>query len=133
MPRTILSIVAGLVVAFALVFATDALFHALAPSAAPTAGEMADRTGMATYVARQPDSVLAGLALGWAIAALAGAILAARLARRGRWPGWVVGVLVLAATIANFVLVPHPGWMVALALFAIAAATWLGARTGSRR
>lgn len=131
-PRMILSIVAGLAVAFGLVFATDALFHALAPSAAATPGEMADRAGMAAYVARQPDGVLAGLALGWAVAALAGAALAVRLAQRGGWPGWLVGMLVLAATIANFAAVPHPGWMVALAIVAMSAATWLGVRSSDR-
>jgi hypothetical protein len=60
MLRTVLSVIAGLVVAFAIVFASDALFHALVPSAAPP-GDTSDREAMRAYVAGQPIGVLIAL------------------------------------------------------------------------
>lgn len=129
MIRLILSIVGGLVVAFAAVFATDALFHALAPTAPAPATN--DREAMRAYVAGQPAVVLAGLVIGWAVGVFLGSALAARFGGRGEWPGWVVGGLFLLATAANFLMVPHPAWMVFLAVVAITGAAWFGARFGA--
>lgn len=130
MLKTVLGIVGGLLLAFAVVFASDALFHILSPAAARPAGGDAD--AMRTYVARQPAGALAGVLAGWALAVFAGSALAARLAERGEWPGWVVTALFLLATAGNFLLIPHPLWMVVSAVVLILAAGWLGARRFAR-
>lgn len=132
MLKLVLSIIGGLVVAFLLVFASDWLFHALIPSASAVPADTSDQEAMAAYVAGQPNWVLAGLAVGWGFAAFVGAGLAARFAVRGEWPGWLVGGICLLATASNFVMISHPTWMVALAVFATVAATWAGARIGAR-
>lgn len=124
--KTILGIVGGLVLAFAIVFATDYLFHLLSPTAARP--EASDAEAMRTYVASQPPATLIALVAGWALAAFAGAALATRIANRGTWPGWVVTGLFLLATSGNFLMVPHPGWMMALAVALIVASGWLGVR-----
>ncbi len=132
MVRLLLAIVGGLLVAFLLVFASDALFHSLVPSASAVPRNPDDPGAMAAYVANQPTGVLAGLALGWGLAALVGSAIAARFGSRGEWPGPVVGVLFLLATASNFLMIPHPGWMIALAVAAIIVATLAGARFGAR-
>lgn len=132
MLRLILSIIGGLVAAFALVFLSDALFHALTPSAAATPQDASDREAMRAYVAAQPAGVLAALIVGWTVAAFAGSWIAARFGGRGAWPGWLVGGLFLVATASNFVMIPHPAWMVLCAVVLIIAAVWLGARLGAR-
>lgn len=129
MLRLVLSIVAGLAVAFAIVFAGDALFHSLSTGQAPAP---TDKAAMQAYVAGQPVGALVVVLAGWALAALAGAALASRLGRRGQWPGGVVTGLFLLATASNFVMVTHPLWMVVAAMLSIAAAGWLGARVGAR-
>ncbi len=131
MLRTVVSVIAGIVAAFAIVFASDALFHALVPSAPPPA-DTSDREAMRAYVAGQPAGVLIALLAAWALAAFAGSALAARLARRGEKPGWVVTGLFLLATAANFMMVPHPMWMVVLGVVLILAAGWAGSRAGAR-
>jgi len=130
MLKTVLAVVAGIVVAFGIVFASDALFHALAPSAPPPA-DTNNREAMRAYVAGQPTGVLIAVLVGWTLAAFAGSALAARLARRGEWPGWIVTGLFLLATAANFMMVPHPMWMVAVGVVAILAAGWAGSRMGA--
>ena len=132
MLRLTLSIVGGLVAAFALVFASDWVFHALIPSASAASADPNDREAMARYVASQPTGVLAGLVLGWAVAAFVGSMIASRFAERGAWPGRTVGGLFLLATAANFVMITHPTWMVVAAVIAIAAAASLGAHVGAR-
>ena len=130
MLKPMLSIIGGLLLAFALVFATDALFHALAPSKPP--GNPSDPDAMRDYVAGQPIGLLIGLLFGWAIAAFAGSSIAVRFARRGGWPGFAVTALFLLATTANFLIVEHPGWMVVVAVISIAGAGSLGSRTFTR-
>lgn len=132
MVRLLLSIVGALLIAFLLVLASDALFHSLVSSASALPRNPNDQEAMAAYVANQPTGVLAGLALGWGIAALIGSAIAARFGSRGEWPGWVVGVLFLLATASNFLLIPHPAWMITLAVVAIIVATLVGARLGAR-
>ena len=131
MIRTVLSVIAGIVVAFAIVFISDALFHALVPSAPPPA-DTGNREAMAAYVAGQPIGVLIALLAAWALGAFAGSALAAHLARRGEMPGWIVTGLFLLATAANFMMVPHPMWMVVLGVALILAAGWAGSRAGTR-
>ena len=131
MLRLILSIVGGLVLAFAGVFVTDALFHALSPSAAAMP-ETGDKEAMRAYVANLPASLLAAMLMGWTIAALAGSFVAARFGGRGEWPGRVVGGLFLLATAANFLMVAHPTWMVITAFALIIAAAAIGAKAGAR-
>lgn len=124
MMRLVLSVVCGLVVAFALVFATDALFHLAVPSAArPT-----DPAAMQTYAMRQPPAALLAIVAGWAVAVFAGAAAANRIARAGAGPGWAVTGLFALATAANFLMLPHPVWMIVTSAVAIAAAGWLAPR-----
>lgn len=132
MLRLIASIVGGLVIAFAIVFATDTLFHALLPSAGAMPADPSDRAAMGAYVASQPPAALFAILLGWTIAAFVGAFVAARFAERGPWPGWIVGGLFLLATAANFVLIPHPAWMVIAGVLLILIAAWAGSRVGAR-
>jgi len=124
MMRLVLGVVCGLVVAFALVFATDALFHLAVPSAArPT-----DPAAMRDYTMRQPPAALLAIVAGWTVAVFAGAAAACRIARAGAGPGWAVTGLFALATAANFLMLPHPVWMIVMAAIAIAAAGWLATR-----
>jgi hypothetical protein len=128
MVKLILAIIGGLVAAFVLVFATDTLFHTLSPSAKVPA-DPSDPAAMRDYVANQPLGVLIGLILGWAVAAFVGSAIAARFSGRGERAGWVVMLLFLLATGANFLMVEHPTWMVGVAVVAIIGAGWWGSRT----
>lgn len=128
--RTVLAIVAGVVVALATVFATDALFHQLASLPRP---QTSDADVMRAYVAGQPAWLLALMVAGWSLAAALGGFVAARFARHDTWPGWVVVLLLLAATAFNFTLVDHPLWMVVASLAGIVIAGVLGIKVARYR
>jgi len=129
MLKLVLSIVMGAVIAIAITVATDALFHAM--SATPVPADVADPAAMGAYLAALPATALIAIVFGWTLSAFAGSAFAARFGGRGRWPGWVVAGLFLLATAANFLMLPHPVWMVVLAVVAIVAAGWLGPRVAT--
>ena len=131
MLKVIVSIIGGLIAAFAIVFVFDAVFHSLATGTAPA--DLTDREAMGAYVANQPPAALAVVLVGWAVAVFAGSAIAARFSRRGSWPGWVVTVFFLLATLANFLMVPHPVWLMAAAIVLILIAGWLGSTTLARQ
>jgi len=131
MLRLVLSIIGGVVIAFAIVILGDMLSQTLAASAGPPPTDMNDRAAMQTYVAGLPTVVFIAMLATWTAAALAGAAFAARFARRGVWPGWVAAALFLCATAANLFLIPHPVWMAVAGVVLVVAAGWFGARIGS--
>lgn len=131
MLRLILSIVGGVIIAFAIVMAGDMLSQSLASSAGPAPTDMNDRAAMEAYVAGLPTIVFIAMLATWTIAAFAAAAFAARFARRGAWPGWVAGGLFLCATAANLLMIPHPAWMAIAGVVLVVAAAWFGARVGS--
>jgi hypothetical protein len=130
MLKLIFSIIGGVVIAFAVVFAADALFHRMASTPAPS--NTSDKEAMRAYVASQPAGTLFAVVIGWALAAFAGSAFAARFAGRGQWPGLVVAGLFLLATSLNLMIVVHPTWMVIAAILMIVAAGWFGSALGAR-
>jgi hypothetical protein len=44
----------------------------------------------------------------------------------------VVGTLILAASIANFIALPHPAWFVVATLVGVPVTAWLTGRTARR-
>jgi hypothetical protein len=131
MLRLISSVVGGLLLAFLIVFATDAASRALFPTLAAVPNTN-DAEAMRRYVADQPTAVLSALVAGWGLAVFAGSAFASRFALRRELPGWIVTGLFLLATLTNFSLVEHPIWMVVTALGTIVTAGWLGARLTGR-
>lgn len=131
MLRLILSIVAGVIIAFVIVMAGDMLSQSLASSSGPAPTDMNDRAAMDAYVAGLPTAVFAAMLATWTVAAFAAAAFAARFGRRGTWPGWVAGGLFLCATAANLLMIPHPAWMAIAGVVLVVAAGWFGARLGA--
>ena len=124
----ILGVVVGMVVAILAIMAGQFGLHALVPMPAV---DMQDPEAVKNLMASAPLTGKLGLAFVYAAATFLGAVVAARLAR-GRWAGWAVTTVLLMLTVANFVMLPHPTWLIALCLVAIAGAGWLGARAGAK-
>lgn len=129
MIRSIGAIVAGAVVALALIAGIDALGHRVYPL--PQGVDWRDPNVVKQVVSALPTGAFLFAMTSWIVAAFAGAWLAARLApSRGSLHGSLVGALVLAATIANLLMIPHPAWVVAGGLIGVPLCAWVGARMG---
>ena len=89
---------------------------------------------MRAYVAALPVGALAAVVAGWWLGTFAGVWAAVVVAaqRPRLHAGIVIGVLLLA-TVANLVMLPHPLWMTVLGPLGILAAGWLAMRLAARR
>ena len=125
--RTIVAVVVGTVVAFVLVGVIEAIGEVVYP---PPAGVDFGRPDqLASYMQRLPGGALAFVLAAWIVGTFFGGLVAAWIARsRTALAAAIVGALVLAATIANFVLIPHPAWMIAAGVVGIAVAAYLAGR-----
>ena len=77
--------------------------------------------------------MFAAVLVAWIVAAWLGATVAT-IWSKGRTlvPGLVVGVILLAGSVSNFFLFPHPLWMVVGAVVLMPLAAYLGARWRTR-
>lgn len=124
MIRKILGVVAGVVVAFVLVALLEMVVnYALAPAGI----DPSDAEGMKAMMAAMPAKAFIAILLTYFVATLAGGFTAARISRE-QWGSWAVAGVVLAATLLNVVLLPHPLWFTVAAVAMIGAAGWFGGR-----
>ncbi len=108
MLRTILGIIAGVLLAFVVMTGLQMAGHAMMP---PPAGlDPADPEDLKQMVASASLAAKAWVVVAWFAAAVAGGWLARRLSRKD-WAGWVIAGLIVVGGIANLMMIPHPLWM----------------------
>ena len=124
MLRDFVAVVAGIITAFLTIMLIDKIGHMIYP---PPAGlDFADPEAIRPYLATLPigaylfiwASSVVGALTGTLIACFAGAARTAILAA-------AVGGIVFAATVANFIWIPHPLWLSLATLAGIILSTWL--------
>jgi len=125
--RSFVAVMGGMVVAVTIVSVCDLIagtFHPL-----PAGLDLSDRAQVAAHAAAAPTSALLVVLLGWILGPFAGGLVASRVAARSRKQyAWVIAGVLLAATAANLLAIPHPAWMVVGALLGVPGAGWLAAR-----
>lgn len=125
--RPIGAVIAGLIVAFLLVFGAEGIAHKVYP---PPAGmNMQDMAQVKAFVATLPLSALLIVLAGWLIATFVGTWLAAKIAQNAI-PAFILGALLLAAGIANAFMIPQPVWFSIASFVIYIGATMVGARVG---
>lgn len=128
MPRTLLAVLAGLATMVLTVAAMESLGHAMFP---PPAGvNLADPEALERIIEVLPVASLAMVACGWALGSLAGAWVAARIARQFCLSAaMAVGGVMTMLVVANFVMVPHPLWMILAGIALPLPLAWVGWRS----
>lgn len=130
--RSVLAVVAGVIVAFALVAAIEAAGHAVYP--VPKGLDFTDREQVRAYTQALPLGALMFVLAAWTVAAFGGGAVAALIARtRPLLHAAIVGAFVLAATLANLILIPHPLWFAVLGVVGVCAGAFAaGKLVGTR-
>lgn len=122
MLRTVLGILAGVVLAFVVMMAMEMVSYAAFP---PPAGlDPSDPEDVRQIVASASLAAMAWVVFGWFVSAVAGGWLARRLSRRD-WAGWVIAGLIAVGGIANVFMIPHPLWMQIAAVAAPLLGGWM--------
>lgn len=130
MVKNIVAGFAGIIVAGLLVWLVEMLGHAVYPP--PTDLNFADAETMRAYIDTLPLAALLFVAAAWFIGTLGGTVLACKLGdAKPMIYAIVVGGLMLVATVANLIVIPHPVWFSVLGVAGIVVAAWLGMTLGS--
>jgi len=124
MLKLVLGIVAGVVACFATVFVVEWIGHQIFPV---PGGMPADPEAMKAAMASLPFATLASVVVAWVLGALGGALVANAIARRAL-AGWIVVALLIAATVANLLMFPHPVWMAVCGVVLPLAMGWIAQR-----
>jgi len=125
MGKNIAAGIAGVVIAGALVWLIEMVGHSVYPP--PTNLNFADPDAMRAYIDMLPLGALLFVAAAWFVATLCGTFAACKIgnAKPIVFAG-VVGGLMLIATAANLIIIPHPLWFSILGVVGIIVAAWLG-------
>jgi hypothetical protein len=123
--RTLLAVIAGITLAFALVVAVEFFSSVVHPFPANFDGNIPE------HVRRYPGWVLGVAVLMWAAAAAAATWVASRIG--GRLAGALVTLLLALALAFNVSMLPYVMWFKIAMPAAFFVACLLGIRTGTRR
>jgi hypothetical protein len=124
--RVVLGCLVGVGVAFVLLVFADDAGQKLYP---PPDVDWSDAAAVKRYTDSLPLGAVLLMLAGWVGSTLIGAAVGSAIARsRAILISAIVGGLMLAAAIANFLMTPYPWWLVMATITGIVAATWLAAK-----
>jgi len=129
MIRGFIGTVVGVAVAFAVLLGVEIVGHFLypPPAALQTAMQQGDSAAMrraaAEYFPRAPLMALVLIPVAWVAGVFWGTLTATAITRgRTYIPAIVIGGLIMAGTVANVLMIPHPLWIAISGLAGIPAA-----------
>lgn len=128
MGRTILAVIAGLVVMWLTIFALEFVGHAMFPP--PPGLNPQSQADLAAIMAQAPTGAMAMLVVAWIAGAFTGGFTAAKISHNHkRGAAIAVALFVMAGVCGMIFLVPdHPLWVSALGLILPVPAAMLAAR-----
>jgi hypothetical protein len=131
MVRKLAGAIAGIATAVITVMIMEWLSNELYPL--PAGLDISDSEVLATHIAGAPFSALLLVLAGYILATFDG-ILVACLVGRARPSAYalLIGLLMLAATTSNLIMIPHPTWFSAAAVIGIIASAWIAAQFATR-
>jgi len=132
MTRKILAVLFGMITAFVLVAGIEALGHKAYPP--PPGLDVTNAEQLAEYMQMVPLGALAWVLAAWTIATLVGGMVACSISKGNALIyASVIGALVMAATITNLMMIPHPRWFSITAIVLIVVATLIAAFLSDKR
>lgn len=126
MGRAIGAIVAGLLVAFAVVFVVELVSAMIFPS--PEGMDPTDLESVRQHMSQVRTGAFAMLLVAYAAAAFTGPMAARRIAGEARWAPLAVAVMFAAVCVLNFVRVSNPAWLVVGTIVLVPLASWMAMR-----
>lgn len=127
MLRKISAVLLGLLVSVVTVMLVEWISHQVYPL--PPDLDFKDPEKVRSYVSGLPLGAFLAILLGWLLGTLAGGMAACRVAReKPAVFASIIGAVMMAATVANLIMIPHPTWFSIPGIGVIAAGTLLATR-----
>ena len=125
--KRIAAVFIGLMVAFTVIILLEKIAHG--NMIVPEGVDPNTPEGAEQLIKGAPFSALIWVVLGYLLGSFLGSLVA-QLISNGKRPtsAWITGSILLALTLANLFMVPHPTWMVVSSILAVILASWLGGR-----
>ena len=121
--RNIFAVIAGIATFFLLILAVQKIGHFV--YAPPTDLDINNREQMRSYVLTLPVGAILFVGLSYMIGAFGGTIVATLVGTlKPLYFGVTIGGIVLAFTLMNFFLIPHPMWFMLAGPIAIVLASY---------
>lgn len=126
--RNILAVLAGTFATMACVMAFDAVNHLIWPP--PPGTDPNDMESVKRAAAAMPVQALVFMEAGWMVCAIVGSLVATLIAAppRSVIPGLIACGMLLLGTVAALMMLPHPPWMMPVAVVGIPLVGWATAR-----
>jgi hypothetical protein len=125
--RNVVAVVIGVVTAFVTVMLVDKIGHMVYP--APAGLDLANPDAVRPYLATLPVGAFLFILASSVVAAFDGTLVACLVGTvKPRVFGSVVGGFVFAASVANFIAIPHPLWLALATLAGVILSTLLAMR-----
>lgn len=130
MIRNVAAIIGGIAVAFVTVMLIEALNHAIYPP--PEGLDFTDPDALRPYIDTLPVGALLLLMASSVVAAFVGTLVASYVGTfQPRNCAIIVGGMVFAATVANFIAIPHPLWLAIATLAGVVVSAWAASQITS--
>lgn len=131
MIRSIAAALAGIIVSMVVVFLVESVGHLVHPP--PPDLDYRDAEAMRVYTSGLPLTAFLFVLGGWALGTLVGGAAAGLIARASFLRmAIIVGAFMLAATIVNLRMIPHPTWFAVTGIVLIIVMIPLAARLAGR-
>lgn len=125
-----LAVVAGIVIAFVIVFVFEAAGHGFWPP--PPGVDVSNPEALKTLMPSIPVGAKVAVIVAWAAGAFAGGLVAARISKNARF-AWIIGGVQLALGIVTMLSIPHPLAMWIAGVLVPMPAAMLGGLLGTPR
>lgn len=123
--RRVLSIVAGLVTLFVVVYILEMIGHLIFPP--PEGIDMMNREEIARIMDDIPFGGLLSVVIAWFVGTLGAAFVATRVGQDSTMTAaYIIGGFGIAFGAMNYLSIPHPTWMIVAGLVAFAGGAYLG-------
>jgi hypothetical protein len=129
MLKNLLSVVAGLMVAFLLIMIVELLSHQI--YSLPNNIDANDKEAMKVFMTEIPTGALLMIILAYAIGSFGGGIITSLIASEKRIQlGITTGVVLLILGITNLISIPHPLWFNIASVLVYIPLAYAGSLTG---
>ncbi|MCB9665711.1 MAG: hypothetical protein H6732_16500 [Alphaproteobacteria bacterium] len=110
--RGVAAAIAGIVLSGLVMMVMETFGHAIFPLPADLDPTDPDQLRAAMTAGRIPTGALVSVLVGWAVSSFLGGLAAGYVAERGWIAPLLVGAFLMLGGVAQFLMIPHPTWMI---------------------